>query len=61
MGGHRFRVIIRIRVEYFIYGRADRKVNNAITFEQSVFSEIYVSSKYHADSVGTMFGQLSSD
>ena len=38
---------------------ADRKVNNAITFEQSVFSEIYVlkPSKYRADSVGTTFGQ----
>ena len=37
--------LMRIRVEYeqyFIYGRADRKVNNAITFEQSVFSEIHV-------------------
>ena len=43
--GHRFRVITRIRVEYeqyFIYGRADCKVNDAITFEQSVFSEIHV-------------------
>ena len=42
--GHRFRVITRIRVEYeqyFIYGRADCKVNNTITFEQSVFSEIH--------------------
>ena len=27
---------------YIKYGRADRKVNNAITFEQSVFSEIQV-------------------
>ena len=27
--------------QYFIYGRADRKVNNAITFEQSLFSEIH--------------------
>ena len=42
--GHRFRFIIRIRVEYeqyFIYGHTDHKVNNAITFEQSVFSEIH--------------------
>ena len=49
--GHCFRVIIRIRVEYeqyFMYGRADRKVNNAITFEPS---------KYRADSVGIMLGQ----
>ena len=42
--GRRFRVIIRIRVEYeqhFIYGRADRKVNDDMTFEQSAFSEIH--------------------
>ena len=42
--GHRFRVIIRIRVEYeqyFIYGRADRKVNNARIFEQSALFRWY--------------------
>ena len=41
-----FRVIIRIRVEYeqyFTYGRADRKVNDGITFEQSHFSKIHES------------------
>ena len=52
--GRRYRVIIRIQVEYeqyFIYGRADRKVNDGITFEQSHFSKIHESktSEYHAD------------
>ena len=46
--GRSFRVIIRIRVEYeqhFIYGRADRKVNDGITFEQSHFSKIHETTK----------------
>ena len=67
LGCQRSPVIIRIRVEYeqyFIYGRANRKVNNAITFEQSVFSEIHVLKTFEVSSVGTTLDsrdQLSSD
>ena len=50
--GRRFRVIIHIRVEYeqyfviLLYGRADRKVNDGITFEQSVFNKIHESKTF---------------
>ena len=40
--GRRYHVIIRIRVEYelyFVYGRADRKVNDVITLEHSKIYE----------------------
>ena len=48
--GHRIRVEYE---QYFIYGRADRKVNNAITFEQSVFSEIHELQTSEVSCVGT--------